>query len=162
MVSPLYAITICYAVMLIYFVVPSVQGHLHTYRFCDNVWTFILQDATFKNEESQDTVGRVKIVACDSKLLSLWGQSFSTLLFNSPLYHPWTRILVFTQQWPLRYLQRINHATWSFSCILLLLGLAVEKLDFVVLPLCSSFILGVASWESMNIFFSHRFYYICV
>ncbi|KAK8919065.1 Transcription initiation factor IIA subunit 2 [Platanthera zijinensis] len=46
------------------------QGHLHTYRFCDNVWTFILQDATFKNEESQENVGRVKIVACDSKLLA--------------------------------------------------------------------------------------------
>lgn len=48
------------------------QGHLHTYRFCDNVWTFILQDATFKNDEMQETVNRVKIVACDSKLLSQW------------------------------------------------------------------------------------------
>ncbi|XP_008783049.1 transcription initiation factor IIA subunit 2-like [Phoenix dactylifera] len=48
----------------------TVKGHLHTYRFCDNVWTFILQDATFKNEERQDQVGRVKIVACDSKLLT--------------------------------------------------------------------------------------------
>ncbi|TYJ35367.1 hypothetical protein E1A91_A05G232400v1 [Gossypium mustelinum] len=45
------------------------KGHLHTYRFCDNVWTFILQDALFKKEDSQETVGRVKIVACDSKLL---------------------------------------------------------------------------------------------
>ncbi|KAF6166749.1 hypothetical protein GIB67_005625 [Kingdonia uniflora] len=44
-------------------------GHLHTYRFCDNVWTFILQDASFKNEEGQENVGLVKIVACDSKLL---------------------------------------------------------------------------------------------
>jgi hypothetical protein len=46
------------------------QGHLHTYRFCDNVWTFILQDALFKNEDKQENVGRVKIVACDSKLLN--------------------------------------------------------------------------------------------
>lgn len=46
------------------------QGHLHTYRFCDNVWTFILQDAVFKSEECQETVNRVKIVACDSKLLT--------------------------------------------------------------------------------------------
>ncbi|KAG5064003.1 hypothetical protein JHK85_005186 [Glycine max] len=46
------------------------NGHLHTYRFCDNVWTFILQDALFKNEDSQENVGRVKIVACDSKLLT--------------------------------------------------------------------------------------------
>ncbi|KAL5228339.1 hypothetical protein ABZP36_016604 [Zizania latifolia] len=47
----------------------SVKGHLHTYRFCDNVWTFILTDATFKNEETTETISKVKIVACDSKLL---------------------------------------------------------------------------------------------
>ncbi|RRT33905.1 hypothetical protein B296_00055220, partial [Ensete ventricosum] len=46
------------------------QGHLHTYRFCDNVWTFILQDAVFKSEDCHDQVKRVKIVACDSKLLT--------------------------------------------------------------------------------------------
>lgn len=48
----------------------TIKGHLHTYRFCDNVWTFILQNALFKNEECQENVGKVKIVACDSKLLS--------------------------------------------------------------------------------------------
>ncbi|KAI3805405.1 hypothetical protein L1987_27755 [Smallanthus sonchifolius] len=47
----------------------TIKGHLHTYRFCDNVWTFILQDALFKYDECQENVGRVKIVACDSKLL---------------------------------------------------------------------------------------------
>ncbi|KAK6143641.1 hypothetical protein DH2020_023989 [Rehmannia glutinosa] len=46
------------------------QGHLHTYRFCDNVWTFILQNAQLKSEEGQETVDSVKIVACDSKLLT--------------------------------------------------------------------------------------------
>ena len=29
----------------------TVQGHLHTNRDCDNVWTFILTDATFKSAE---------------------------------------------------------------------------------------------------------------
>uniref|UniRef100_A0A0C9QLR6 Transcription initiation factor IIA subunit 2 n=1 Tax=Wollemia nobilis TaxID=56998 RepID=A0A0C9QLR6_9CONI len=48
----------------------TIKGHLHTYRFCDNVWTFLLQNATFKNEDINETVGRVKIVACDSKLLT--------------------------------------------------------------------------------------------
>ncbi|VVA92520.1 unnamed protein product [Arabis nemorensis] len=48
----------------------SIKGHLHTYRFCDNVWTFILQDAMFKNDDRQENVSRVKIVACDSKLLT--------------------------------------------------------------------------------------------
>ncbi|KAJ8498789.1 hypothetical protein OPV22_009341 [Ensete ventricosum] len=48
----------------------SVKGHLHTYRFCDNVWTFILQDAVFKSEDRLEQVKRVKIVACDSKLLT--------------------------------------------------------------------------------------------
>ncbi|GER42877.1 transcription initiation factor IIA subunit 2 [Striga asiatica] len=48
----------------------SIKGHLHTYRFCDNVWTFILQNAQLKSEEGQETVESVKIVACDSKLLN--------------------------------------------------------------------------------------------
>ncbi|XP_058221977.1 transcription initiation factor IIA subunit 2 [Rhododendron vialii] len=48
----------------------SIKGHLHTYRFCDNVWTFILTDAVFKSEDNQENVSRVKIVACDSKLLT--------------------------------------------------------------------------------------------
>ncbi|EXC01187.1 Transcription initiation factor IIA subunit 2 [Morus notabilis] len=37
-----------------------VAGHLHTYRFCDNVWTFILQDALFKNEDTQENVGFIQ------------------------------------------------------------------------------------------------------
>ncbi|KAJ4899581.1 hypothetical protein Rs2_13532 [Raphanus sativus] len=48
----------------------TIKGHLHTYRFCDNVWTFILQDAMFKSEDRQENVSQVKIVACDSKLLT--------------------------------------------------------------------------------------------
>ncbi|TKW37003.1 hypothetical protein SEVIR_1G018900v4 [Setaria viridis] len=47
----------------------NIKGHLHTYRFCDNVWTFLLTDATFKSEEISETLSKVKIVACDSKLL---------------------------------------------------------------------------------------------
>lgn len=46
-----------------------IKGHLRTYRFCDNVWTFILADATFRNEKISETLGRVKIVACDSNLI---------------------------------------------------------------------------------------------
>ncbi|XP_075520819.1 transcription initiation factor IIA subunit 2-like [Primulina tabacum] len=48
----------------------SIKGHLHTYRFCDNVWTFILQNAQLKCDEGQEIVDSVKIVACDSKLLT--------------------------------------------------------------------------------------------
>ncbi|XP_062232227.1 transcription initiation factor IIA subunit 2-like [Phragmites australis] len=47
----------------------TIKGHLHTYRFCDNVWTFLLTDAAFKSEEMSETLSKVKIVACDSKLL---------------------------------------------------------------------------------------------
>ncbi|KAI3899053.1 hypothetical protein MKW92_001953 [Papaver armeniacum] len=47
----------------------TIKGHVQTYRSRDNVWTFILKDALFKNEEGQKNVGKVKIVACDSKLL---------------------------------------------------------------------------------------------
>eukprot|EP00246_Nothoceros_aenigmaticus_P012971 TRINITY_DN4238_c0_g1_i1.p1 TRINITY_DN4238_c0_g1~~TRINITY_DN4238_c0_g1_i1.p1 ORF type:complete len:107 (+),score=11.21 TRINITY_DN4238_c0_g1_i1:137-457(+) len=46
------------------------KGHLHTYRFCDNVWTFILEKATFKTDSDVQTVDRVKIVACDAKIIS--------------------------------------------------------------------------------------------
>ncbi|XP_042058495.1 transcription initiation factor IIA subunit 2-like isoform X2 [Salvia splendens] len=48
----------------------SIKGHLHTYNFCDNVWNFTLQNAQIKSEEGQETVECVKIVACDSKLLT--------------------------------------------------------------------------------------------
>ncbi|XP_047051443.1 transcription initiation factor IIA subunit 2-like [Lolium rigidum] len=47
------------------------KGNLHTYRYCDNVWTFILRDATFRNEEmaGAENIGNVMIVACNSSLL---------------------------------------------------------------------------------------------
>lgn len=46
------------------------KGHLHTYRFCDNVWTFILEKAEFKFDQEKVNVDRVKIVACDAKIIS--------------------------------------------------------------------------------------------
>ncbi|KAI7284801.1 hypothetical protein KC345_g2098 [Hortaea werneckii] len=43
-------------------------GHLDTYRFCDEVWTFILKDVKFKMDNAhQAEAERVKIVACQSK-----------------------------------------------------------------------------------------------
>ena len=47
---------------------------MHTYRFCDNVWTFILKNAELKLAQTgapADTVSveTVKIVACDAKLM---------------------------------------------------------------------------------------------
>ena len=50
------------------------KGHLHTYRFCDNVWTFILENVNFKTtnpggEADETHVDLVKVVACDSKIL---------------------------------------------------------------------------------------------
>mmetsp|Transcript_6816 Transcript_6816/g.17456 ORF Transcript_6816/g.17456 Transcript_6816/m.17456 type:complete len:121 (-) Transcript_6816:856-1218(-) len=48
------------------------KGTLDTYRFCDNVWTFILDDVTFNTTGPggyKDTahVEKLKIVACDGK-----------------------------------------------------------------------------------------------
>ncbi|KAK4949031.1 Transcription initiation factor IIA subunit 2 [Elasticomyces elasticus] len=45
------------------------KGHLDTYRFCDEVWTFIIKDVTFKMVDTgqQERADRVKIVACQSK-----------------------------------------------------------------------------------------------
>ncbi|MCL7051021.1 hypothetical protein MKW94_012622 [Papaver nudicaule] len=47
----------------------TIKGHLNWYNHNADVWTFVLQDAVFKNEEGQENVGKVKIVACDSKLV---------------------------------------------------------------------------------------------
>lgn len=45
----------------------SFKGHLDTYRFCDEVWTFLIKDVTFKLENTQIQSERVKIVSCSSK-----------------------------------------------------------------------------------------------
>ncbi|OQV11976.1 putative Transcription initiation factor IIA subunit 2 [Hypsibius exemplaris] len=47
-------------------------GKLETYRYCDNVWTFILRDVEFKDSQGHGhsepvKVDKVKIVACDGK-----------------------------------------------------------------------------------------------
>ena len=41
----------------------NLKGHLHTYRLCDDVWTFIVKDAQFKME-SNDIVHASKIKMC--------------------------------------------------------------------------------------------------
>ncbi|KAK9463785.1 transcription initiation factor IIA, gamma subunit-domain-containing protein [Lipomyces oligophaga] len=44
------------------------KGHLDTYRFCDDVWTFIIKDMKFKMEGNEPVVGdKIKIVACNYK-----------------------------------------------------------------------------------------------
>jgi len=46
----------------------SFKGHLDTYRFCDEVWTFLIKDVTFKLQNTaQVTTDKVKIVSCNSK-----------------------------------------------------------------------------------------------
>jgi transcription initiation factor TFIIA small subunit len=44
------------------------QGHLDVYRFCDEVWTFVIKDVNFRLDNSQTMKAeKVKIVACQSK-----------------------------------------------------------------------------------------------
>ncbi|SCW02476.1 LAFE_0F07272g1_1 [Lachancea fermentati] len=49
------------------------KGHLHTYRFCDDVWTFIIEDCNVKLDQTEDIQGntvvvdKLRIVACNSK-----------------------------------------------------------------------------------------------
>ncbi|PAA94854.1 hypothetical protein BOX15_Mlig005559g1, partial [Macrostomum lignano] len=45
----------------------SFKGGLSTYRFCDNVWTFVLKDCEFKEVSETVRVDKVKIVACEGK-----------------------------------------------------------------------------------------------
>ncbi|MCJ1357702.1 MAG: Transcription initiation factor IIA small chain (TFIIA 13.5 kDa subunit) [Icmadophila ericetorum] len=43
-------------------------GHLDTYRFCDEVWTFLIKDVNFKlDNQSMIQADKVKIVSCNSK-----------------------------------------------------------------------------------------------
>ena len=44
---------------------------LNTYRFCDNVWTLMLNNVEFRDLPELTRVERVKIVACDAKSASL-------------------------------------------------------------------------------------------
>jgi transcription initiation factor TFIIA small subunit len=54
--------------LLLIFYFPRDQGHLDTYRFCDEVWTFLIKDVTFKLDTQQTVqADRVKIVSCNSK-----------------------------------------------------------------------------------------------
>ena len=46
----------------------ELQAKLHTYRFCDNVWTLIMENAEFKDSD-QIEADKVKIVACDGRAL---------------------------------------------------------------------------------------------
>eukprot|EP00245_Coleochaete_scutata_P013472 TRINITY_DN548_c0_g1_i2.p1 TRINITY_DN548_c0_g1~~TRINITY_DN548_c0_g1_i2.p1 ORF type:complete len:120 (+),score=21.62 TRINITY_DN548_c0_g1_i2:41-361(+) len=48
----------------------TIKGHLHTYRFCDNVWTFIIQNGEFRTDSESQMVDMVKIVACDAKIIT--------------------------------------------------------------------------------------------
>ncbi|KAK9686033.1 Transcription initiation factor IIA subunit 2 [Basidiobolus ranarum] len=43
------------------------KGHLDTYRFCDDVWTFIIENPTFRFEHDTVLADKVKIVACNAK-----------------------------------------------------------------------------------------------
>lgn len=42
----------------------TLKGHLHVYRFLDDVWTFVIQGATFKFDNDTITGDKVKVVAC--------------------------------------------------------------------------------------------------
>ncbi|CAI2348161.1 unnamed protein product [Caenorhabditis sp. 36 PRJEB53466] len=46
---------------------------LLTYRYCDNVWTFILNNVTLKDPQRSfdDPIEKLKIVACDGRQTSL-------------------------------------------------------------------------------------------
>lgn len=54
---------------------------LVTYRYCDNVWTFVINGVEFRDvHRSIDrTVDRVKIVACDGRAPGLAGTTSGTM-----------------------------------------------------------------------------------
>jgi len=59
------------------------QGKLNTYRFCDNVWTFVLNNAEFRDSQIEVAkVDKVKIVACDGKSMILYDINCGFLFKN--------------------------------------------------------------------------------
>eukprot|EP00658_Telonema_sp_P-2_P013036 TRINITY_DN14951_c0_g1_i6.p1 TRINITY_DN14951_c0_g1~~TRINITY_DN14951_c0_g1_i6.p1 ORF type:complete len:118 (-),score=43.47 TRINITY_DN14951_c0_g1_i6:154-507(-) len=48
----------------------TIKGHIHTYRFIDGVWTFMLEDALFKSGNDSVPVDYLEIIATDSKSYS--------------------------------------------------------------------------------------------
>jgi len=43
----------------------TLKGHLKTYRHCDDVWTFIVKDPSFKMESNEVVrAAKIKIIAC--------------------------------------------------------------------------------------------------
>ncbi|KAJ3209584.1 Transcription initiation factor IIA small chain (TFIIA 13.5 kDa subunit) [Dinochytrium kinnereticum] len=45
----------------------TIKGHLNVYRFCDDVWTFVVDKPNFRFENENVTADKVKIVACTAK-----------------------------------------------------------------------------------------------
>lgn len=65
------------------------KGHLDTYRFCDNVWTFVLTNASFKTSGSplytpDIQVDKVKIVCVDSRFVEVKSGAASTAVKVEP------------------------------------------------------------------------------
>lgn len=44
----------------------TLKGHMNTYRFCDDVWTFDLDAATIRLDDETIATRNVKIVACNA------------------------------------------------------------------------------------------------
>ncbi|KAJ7810385.1 transcription initiation factor IIA, gamma subunit, helical domain-containing protein [Mycena olivaceomarginata] len=43
----------------------KLKGHLKTYRLCDDVWTFVIKQASLTTDQSEIvTTPRLKIIAC--------------------------------------------------------------------------------------------------
>ncbi|KAL2915311.1 Transcription initiation factor IIA subunit 2 [Polyrhizophydium stewartii] len=48
----------------------TIKGHLHIYRLCDDVWTFIVERPTFRFENETVVADKVKVVACKASTAS--------------------------------------------------------------------------------------------
>ena len=64
---------------------------MNTYRFCDNVWTFVLNGVEFRDMGEVVKVEKVKVVACDGKGLCGYISNFlechrNELLFKKVIF----------------------------------------------------------------------------
>lgn len=45
----------------------TLKGHLQVYRFCDDVWTFVVGDMNLRLENESIVADKIKVVACSAK-----------------------------------------------------------------------------------------------
>ena len=120
----------------------SQAGKLNTYRFCDNVWTFMLNDVEFREAQEMAKVDKVKIVACDGKSEFALSQTVNVILtsiMQSRVWYELQRTCSCTQSTSVQYEEHsVSKLYWYCACyIVLMCSVYSLWLSFIILLIMS-------------------------